>query len=989
MNIGITLHNDRRNVETKALIDSGASGIFMDEQWATQCRFRKQTLAEPLNCTNVDGTGNKHGFITHYVWADTTLGGQKVPVRYLLMSLGKDKVIYGFSWLQYYNPSINWQDGTITLPAVAPTRISLMRVNNFTEYILQRTQIDPIAVAPQKECIDESEHLKAFMDDVRPKEVEREPDEPETPKPFIRKIMDGAMEWAKSMQQWLPVRRFSPAMEMAQKAEEDKKKVPLEELVPEEYHDYLDTFQKGKAERFPAPRPYDHCIQLKDDFVPRRAKNYNLSHDEQKLLDEFLEENLRKGYIRKSSSPQASAFFFVGKKDGSKRPCQDYRYLNDSTIKNAYPLPLVTELVQQMKGKKVFTKLDLRNGYNNVRIKDGDQWKGAFTTNRGLFEPTVMFFGMCNSPATFQSMMNDLFHDEIQEGWLVIYMDDMLIASEDMKEHRRHVRRILKKLKENDLYLKGEKCIFHTTKLEFLGLILEPNQISMDQVKVQGIQDWPEPKTVKQVRSFLGFGNFYRKFIAHYSELARPLVELTMTVDKQNSTETYKDGTPKKVFEWTDKHQKAFEELKRRFITAPVLRIPDPSKPFVLETDASKVATGGCLKQQDDQGKWHPCGFISQSFSSAEQNYEIYDRELLGVIRGLTEWRHLLEGHPEVVTCQCDHKNLTYWKEGHRLTPRQRRWHLWMSRFNIALQHVPGKHLVVPDTMSRNPIYGKTTDEDDTEVMLPDNLFLCECTLEDVNNELVLPGHMFLRYVNTELRERIANTTDLDETLQDVLNALKGYGTLPNFFGRNTTLDEWALEGNIMTYKGLVYVPKDEELRRDIIKMHHDHPMAGHPGHFRTLKLVGRDYFWPGMSMQIKKYVKGCATCQQNKVITHPTNPPLMPIESKAERPFAQISLDMITHLPESDGHNSILTVVDHGLTKGVIFAPCSDTLDAEGAALLYFSNVYRRFGLPDNAISDRGPQFASKFMKALCELLGVKQSLSTAYHPQTDGQTE
>ncbi|GBE87619.1 hypothetical protein SCP_1102960 [Sparassis crispa] len=199
----------------------------------------------------------------------------------------------------------------------------------------------------------------------------------------------------------------------------DKPKT-VEELVPNYLHDLKSIFEKKAAERFPETRPWDHAIDLKPDFIPRNCKVYPLSLKEQGAMDDFLEENLQKGYIRLSKSLMASPFFFVGKKDGALRPCQDYRYLNEGMVKNAYPLRLISDLMDQFKGASIFTKMDLRSGYNNVRIKDGDQWKGAFKTNRGLFEPMVMFFGLCNSPTTFQMMMNALFKDMIDEGWIVI-----------------------------------------------------------------------------------------------------------------------------------------------------------------------------------------------------------------------------------------------------------------------------------------------------------------------------------------------------------------------------------------------------------------------------------------------------------------------------------------------------------------------------------------------------------------------------------------
>jgi hypothetical protein len=222
----------------------------------------------------------------------------------------------------------------------------------------------------------------------------------------------------------------------------------------------------------------------------------------------------------------ASPFFFVGKKDGKLRPVQDYRKLNEGTIKNKYPLPLISELIDQLKGAKYFTKLDIRWGYNNVRIKDGDQWKAAFKTNLGLFEPMVMFFGLCNSPATFQCMMDEIFRDMKHEKWIIIYMDDIFIFTRTKQDNITFTKRVLQKLREHDLYLKPEKCSFWTTKVEYLGLIIEENSIMMDPIKLDGITKWKTPENIKDVRSFLGFGNFYRKFINNYSDLTQPLNDL-------------------------------------------------------------------------------------------------------------------------------------------------------------------------------------------------------------------------------------------------------------------------------------------------------------------------------------------------------------------------------------------------------------------------------------------------------------------------------
>ncbi len=285
----------------------------------------------------------------------------------------------------------------------------------------------------------------------------------------------------------------------------------------------------------------------------------------------------------------ASPFFFVKKKDGKLRPVQDYRKLNKMTIKNHYPLPLISELMDKLRGAKYFTKFDIRWGYNNVRIKSGDEWKAAFRTNRGLFEPTVMFFGLTNSPATFQWMMNDIFKDLIASGTVMIYLDDILIMSKTKAEHRRVAREVLKILQKNKLFLKAEKCEFETLETEYLGVIISEGSIRMDPVKIAGIAAWPVPVKKVQLQSFLGFTNFYRRFIKGYSKVVKPMTQLT-------------GNDP---WKWGEVQQKAFEELKRLLAEEVVLAIPTEDGKFCVEADASEGAIGAVLSQEQD-GKWRP-----------------------------------------------------------------------------------------------------------------------------------------------------------------------------------------------------------------------------------------------------------------------------------------------------------------------------------------------------------------------------------------------
>ena len=276
-------------------------------------------------------------------------------------------------------------------------------------------------------------------------------------------------------------------------------------------------FRKVESERMPTRKIWDYAIDLKETFKPRKGKIYPLSKNEREEVQNFVEDQLRKGYIKPSESPQTSLVFFVGKKDGSKRMVMNYCSLNDQTIKNNYPLPLITELIDNIGSRKVFTKLDLRWGFNNVKIKERDEWKGVFTMHIGSFEPTVMFFGMTNLPATFQAMMNEILRDLINEGKVAAFVDDVLVGTETKEGHDEIVKEILRRLEENDLYVKPEKCVWKARKIGFLGVVIGPNGIEMEEGKVKGVLGWPVPKTVKDIRKFLGLANYYRRFIKDFA----------------------------------------------------------------------------------------------------------------------------------------------------------------------------------------------------------------------------------------------------------------------------------------------------------------------------------------------------------------------------------------------------------------------------------------------------------------------------------------
>jgi hypothetical protein len=924
-------------IAISALLDSGATGLFLDTRFTQENNLNTRKLPRAIPVYNVDGTLNQGGSITEEVDLIMRFQDHTEKATFAVCDLGEKAVIIGHTWLTHHNPEINWQTGEISLtrcPSECHVKVKTLKKEQkkrkYREKVKRRRNIP--SLLPDDDSDD--------SDDI-PEEWE-----------------EGDRIFMTTCRPWAEINASQNiSQKLAEEALKKEKQRSFEEIVPEQYHSFKDVFSKESFDELPPKKPWDHIIELKPGSEPCSSKIYPLSPNEQTQLDEFLSENLKSGRIRPSKSPMASPVFFIKKKDGSLRLIQDYRRLNDMTIKNSYPLPLISEIVNKLRRARWFTKLDVRWGYNNVRIKEGDEWKAAFRTNRGLFEPLVMFFGLTNSPATFQTMMNDLFRELIDEGVVIAYIDDILIYTETLEKHHEVVKRVLEILRQNHLYLKAEKCEFEKERVEYLGLIISAGKIEMDPVKVEGVSKWPSPSNVKEVQSFLGFVNFYRRFIKDFADIARPLHDLTRKASE---------------WAWNKEHQEAFDALKKLVTSSPILIFPDDHEPYKVEADSSDYATGAVLSQLGEDEKWHPVAFLSKSLSAVERNYEIHDKEMLAIIRALEEWRHYLEGTQHPFDIWTDHKNLEYFMTAKKLNRRQARWSLFLSRFDFKLHHRPGKSSLKPDALSRRPDHGKGEDDNENVILLKP---------EYLSIKAIRQGHVLLVAGEKKLLQEIRQSKIYDESVVKAVEELK---KSPQ---KAVLGEEWAEEQGLILFRGKVYVPKNEELRRKIVEAHHDSTLAGHPGRWKTLELVSRNYWWPNLARYIANYVKGCDRCNRTK--TFPSKPvgKLIPTQIPSE-PWQIITVDMITGLPESRGHNAILMVVDRH-TKLLHALPATDKISSEGLARLYRDNVWKLHGLSEQIISDRGTIFLSSFMRELNLLLGIKTSPSTAYHPQTDGQTE
>ncbi|SOV07143.1 uncharacterized protein UDID_18780 [Ustilago sp. UG-2017a] len=805
------------------MIDSGATTNFIDLRFVTLHSL--PLTSKPLTETLLLADGKTQVIISKEVQL-SCLVAELFPsdITFQVTDLGLCPIILGLPWLKGANPSIDWKSSNIT-----------MRSPPLTPSLMAPSQPSPTlpSASLDIDVIDAIAFDQSLQSDC---------------------LTSGTLYPSPVQSQHLLATTTTSAdttMALAYDA-------GLPDIIPQEYHQYLDVFSRVQADKLPPHRTYDHQIPLEEGKSPPFGPIYSLSEHELKTLREYLEENLAKGFISPSNSPAASPILFVKKKDGSLRLCVDYRGLNRITIRNRYPLPLIDELLDRLREARFFTRIDLHGAYNLLRIAKGDEWKTAFHTRYGLFQYNVMPFGLTNAPASFQHLMNDTFKDMLDRS-LIIYLDDLLIYSSTLKQHQEHVSAVLARLRQAGLYAKAEKCQFSTSQTEFLGFVVLDQGVTMDPSKTEVITNWPVPKSVHDVQVFLGFCNFYRKFIPQYSRTAYPLTQL-LRKEAQSAP-----------FAWHNDAQHAFEQLRSAFGTDTILRHFDPTRPIIVETDASDFAVTAVLSQSFDQGTRHPIAFFSKKLDPAQLNYPIFDKEMFAIVAAFKHWRQYLEGAKFQVQVLTDHRSLEYFTTTKQLNHRQARWSELLADFDFVIQYRP---------------------------------------------------------VKSDITDKIRDALPRDPWTSSLLERVH-LGSAPPGFAINSM--------NLLTYQ-------------DSSKTAMTHLQQGIPvaeRHF--LLFAGPSSGWecPNLSTPL-----------------------------------------LIPQLPPSSDFTAILVVVDR-LTKMAIFVPTTNELDAPKLAKLFLRHVYSKHGLPTSIVSDRGSEFTSHFWRSLSTLLGIENHFSSAYHPQSDGQTE
>lgn len=684
-------------------------------------------------------------------------------------------------------------------------------------------------------------------------------------------------------------------------------------------NDYDDVFSEPNT--LPPQRALDHAITLEADARPINSRPYRYSPLQKDEIERQVHKMLAAGLISPSMSPFASPILLVKKKDGTWRFCIDYRRLNELTIKNKFPLPVVDELLDELAGTKYFSKLDLRAGYHQIRMRPTDEEKTAFKTHHGHFQFRVMPFGLTNAPATFQCIMNEVFAPFLRK-FVIVFLDDILIYSPSWEDHLKHIKLVLEKLRESQFYAKISKCSFGQTSIQYLGHIISDQGVATDPDKTAVMEQWPLPTTVTELRGFLGLTGYYRKFVQNYSIITKPLTQLLT----------------KKGFQWTHEATTAFNQLKTAMISTPVLALPDFGLPFTIETDACDSGVGAVLMQRG-----HPIAYMSKALGIMNSKLSIYEKEFLAVIMAIDKWRQYLQIQP--FTILTDHKSLVNLCDQQLTSDLQRKAMAKLVGLQFTIKYKKGIDNGAADSLSR---VGHVLEAQTISSCKPDWV------------------------------QEILNSYATDANASTILQELAVHS--PSDKG-------YALHKGLIYYKDRIFIGENLALQTKIIASLHDSAVGGHSGIQATYKRIKQLYFWTGLKLAVENFVKQCLVCQQAKH-THTKPAGLLQPLPPPTKPWAEITMDFIEGLPLSENANTILVVVDR-LTKYAHFLPLKHPYTAASVSKVFIDQIVRLHGVPLTIISDRDKIFTSHFWRELLKALGTQLHYSTAYHPQTDGQSE
>ena len=669
---------------------------------------------------------------------------------------------------------------------------------------------------------------------------------------------------------------------------------------------------------------YEHEI-IVDEPNLQRANYWPVPYAQRKIIEENIQEMLDAGIITRSEASFTSPIVLVKKKDGGTRFCIDFRRLNAATKKDSYPMPNIQEKFDQLIGSKFFTLIDLTSGYWQFGMEENSKTWTSFRSHIGNYQFERMPFGLCNAGATFQRAMEKMLNGL---DFASAYIDDVIVYSKTFEEHINHLRQVFSKLQENSLKAKISKCQFAEKSANFLGFIVSDKGITIDQEKASCVNKYPIPKNRKEVKQFIGFTSYYRRFIPNFAEIAEPLNKLTQA---------------KYLFKWTDCCQNAFETLRAKLLSAPILVYPDLSRKFIVITDASKVSIGSVLTQLDDQGQERVICYSSRGLTEVERRYSTVERELLALVWSTKVYRmYLTAVNFEFWT---DQKSLTDLSSLKNLSSKLQRMLIKLSEFTYTIKYRPGSENSSADALSRI--------EWDTGIIM-------EITHTSPS------------------REELLKEQRADLELLEIINNIQNH---PNY-----TIQNGLLYWNNLKKTSNAKLVVPSALRYQIMKEHHDEMSGGHFGRNKTCAKITNRYFWPRMIKDIINWCESCTVCAARKR-PPPGRARHHPILS-FEQPFDLVGMDFLGPLTTTTNGNKYIIVFTDYLSRWVEAFATRD-MTAVTVSRILINEIICRYGAPIRLLSDQGTNFMSKLVAEVCKYFHTLKINTSAYHPETNGLTE
>ena len=734
----------------------------------------------------------------------------------------------------------------------------------------------------------------------------------------------------------------------------DSDKVRLSKLLDE----FSDIISKDSNDLGSTDLVY-HKINT-GDAVPIKQAPRRVPIHLRETVNKEISKMEKQGIIKHSISPWASPIVLVKKPDGSIRFCVDYRKLNDVTKKDAYPLPKIDDILDSFNGAEYYSTLDMTSGYWQVQVDPSDREKTAFCTGQSFFEFQVMPFGLCNAPSTYQRLMDRILSG-LQWETCMVYLDDVVIYSKTVEEHFSRLREIFNRFRNAKLKLKPGKCHLFQKKVKFLGFELSKDGVSAQSSKSEAILNWPTPTNVEQLRAFIGTASYYRRFIKNFAEIASPLHKLTSVNVKE--------------FRFTQECQKSFETLKKKLTTTPILSYPRLGSEFILDTDASSTGLGAVLSQIQD-GVERVIGYASRTLTKPETKYCVTRREMLAVVFGTKKFRHYLYG--QEFTVRTDHSSLRWLQSFKDPENQVARWLEQLAEFKFKVQHRPGKSHGNADGLSRSCRQCGQEFNSRTSVTVS-AVEVEEERCREIEQKQI-EDDCISKIIQWKKEEKRPSYHDVCGSSPILISLWAQWTRLT--LKNGILYRSWINEDESVTWQ--LVVPKN--LIPQVLKQLHDSPTAGHLGVDKTLAKVRSRFYWPKMNEDVILWCKSCVPCNQKK---NPTPHRKAPMSlRKPGFPFERVAIDILGPLPRTENSKRYILCITDYFSKWAEAFPL-ENIEAETVACVVVEQFISRFGAPNEIHTDQGRQFESQLFQNLCQLMEIKKTRTTPYHPQSDGLVE